>query len=100
MKLKRSMLKAEYARFCEAWNNEKTYQRILMAEGVKVEETETKLNDGTNLKVLKSGDQQLAVLGKKPTFAMWLHARKHQTKMPDAMKAVSEKQVPVTDKEW
>lgn len=102
-KMQRSTLKAEYARFCEAWNNEKMYQRILIADGAKIETVDgPKRDDGypTAIQVIKNGDTHLALLGKKPTFSMWLNAKKNKRSLADVEKSMSEKQVEVTNKEW
>jgi hypothetical protein len=90
-------LKSEYKRFCEAWNNEKLYQRILIADGAKTDVV-GKREDGTAIEVIKQGDQQLAVLGKKPTFSMWLQAKKN--KAFQSAQEVVDKKVEVVDKEW
>lgn len=86
--IKRSMLKAQYAKFVEAWTNEKRYQQYLLASGQK-------LPDGHNQ------------LGKKPTFSMWMTAVRNRkiavdvTKPPPSDEVVmDEKKVEVTEKEW
>ena len=85
----RSMLRAQYTRFCEAWINEKMYQKYLLDKGEKVPE-------GHNL------------LTKKPTFNMWMQAVKNKKLAADVSKPPpeaeekqqTEKQVEVVDKEW
>ena len=77
--LQRSMLKAQYAKFCEAWQNEKLYQRVYL-------ETHEKLPEGTN------------TLGRKPTFKMWVKAIENQKQA--ALQAPPEKAVEVKDTSW
>jgi hypothetical protein len=87
--IKRSMLKAQYARFVEAWNNERRYQQYLLESG----------------QPLPAGHNKL---GKKPTFSMWMAAVKNRKIAVDvnapppavAEAKNDEKQVEVTDKEW
>lgn len=78
--IKRTMLKKQYEKFCEAWNTEKAYQRLVLAE---------------------AGDlpTDTVPLGKKPTFKMWLTALKNgqfDTQQPEQAK----KAVEVTDTTW
>ncbi len=58
-KIQRNQLRLQYARFSDAWSNEKRYQQYLLANGEKLE----------------VGHQEL---GRKPTFAMWLQAAKNK----------------------
>jgi len=89
VKLERSVLKAQYTRFCEAWQNEKRFQRYLLDKGQPLPEGHSELS-------------------KKPTFAMWLQAVKNKrlaadvTKPPPevAEKQQDEKRIEVTDAEW
>ena len=80
------MLKRQYAKFCEAWTNERRYQDYLHAMGKP-------LPEGHN------------ALGKKPTFNMWLKAVKNKKIAKDVTEpppsdTVNEKKVEVTDSEW
>ena len=81
----RSMLKAQYERFKEAWNNEKTFQKYLLESGKELPEGHNKLT-------------------KKPTFAMWLQAVKNKKLSADVSQPPptdsDEKKVEVTDTEW
>ena len=74
--ISRSMLRSQYTKFCEAWKNEKTYQKYLVENG-------DKLAEGTEL------------LGRKPTFNMWMTAKKNQEST-----IVDEKKVTVEDTNW
>ena len=79
--MSRSILKAQYARFCEAWTNEKMYQQFTINNGTAaIKETEHKNPDGTYVKqvVGDEGTEPRNLLGRKPTFAMWLHAVKNK----------------------
>lgn len=73
----RTILKRKYEQFCEAWKNEKTYQRI-------AEMTGQELGEGVQK------------LGKKPTFSMWLAAYKTGAFNPKQ----EEKAVEVQDTSW
>jgi len=77
--LKRSMLKAQYAKFCRAWQDEKLFQNVYLASG----------------KDLPEGTQKL---GHKPTFKMWVAAIQNQKLA--AMKAPPEKAAEVKDVSW
>jgi hypothetical protein len=79
MSLKRSMLKAQYEKFCRAWQDEKLFQKIYLADGKP-------LPEGTH------------PLGKKPTFKMWVKAMENQKQM--ALQAPPEKAVEVKDTSW
>lgn len=78
-KLDRSILKKKYEKFCRAWQDEKTYQRVMAAAG-------SKLPDG------------METLGRKPTFKMWLRA--YETQMAAALQVPPEKAVEVEDPSW
>jgi hypothetical protein len=73
------MLRRQYEKFCEAWKNEKMYQKITLDSGKELPENMQKL-------------------GHKPTFKMWTQALKNQ-KMAAAL-APSEKAVEVKDTSW
>ena len=77
--MKRSMLKAQYAKFCEAWAAEKTYQRIYVADG-------------------KELPKNVELLGRKPTFKMWLTAMENRRLAEQSRPA--EKAVEVKDTSW
>jgi hypothetical protein len=83
----RTVLKAQYQRFCEAWRNEKRYQAYCA-------ENDVPLDDG------------IQKLGRKPTFAMWRQALKNkaaaevQRSIDDAAKKAAEKQVQTVETEW
>ena len=77
--MKRQMLKVQYQKFCQAWQDEKTYQRVREESGVKLPE----------------GVQSL---GRKPTFAMWLRAMENKKLAEQQVKP--EKAVEVQDTSW
>lgn len=74
----RSILRKKYDDFCIAWKNEKMFQRIAQEDGQE-------LPKGAHL------------LGKKPTFKMWMMAAKNGTfNAPE----VASKSVEVTSPAW
>jgi len=77
--MNRSILKAKYARFVQAWDNEKRYQQYSVLEGkAEIRESATKNPDGTYVKQIVEGDNVRNLLSKKPTFAMWMQAVKNK----------------------
>jgi hypothetical protein len=92
------MLKAQYARFVEAWNNEKMYQRILLADGAVTGSQE--LPDKRTVQVIKSEKGSMPILGRKPTFNQWLQAQKNKAFVPVDTPASETKKVEVTNTEW
>lgn len=85
-KMKRNGLRLQYARFCDAWNNEKRYQQYLIETGQPLEEGH-------------------AELGRKPTFNMWLQAMKNKRVDPASGAPVAEgapdpKKVEVGKVDW
>ena len=81
MKIKRSILKREYEQFCDAWKNEKIYHRLTKENG----------------KELPEGQGEL---GRKPTFAMWLNAKKNGVFTKHIDDKFKEKTVEVSDAVW
>ena len=79
MSLDRSVLKAQYEKFCRAWRDERLFQDITLKSG-------RELPDGVNK------------LGKKPTFRMWAKAMENQKQA--ALQAPPEKAVVVKDATW
>lgn len=79
MSLKRSVLKAQYEKFCRAWRDEKLFQKIHLESGKD-------LPEGVN------------ELGHKPTFKMWVKAMENQKQA--ALQAPPEKAVEVKDASW
>ncbi len=81
------MLKKQYERFCQAWQNEKRYQQFILASGQQLEE----------------GHQPL---GRKPTFQMWLQAVNNKKisaevhQPPPMAEEQNEKAVEVQDTDW
>lgn len=73
------MLKAQYEKFCRAWQDEKLYQSVVLADG-------RPLPEGINK------------LGRKPTFKMWVKAIENQKQM--AKQTPPEKAVEVKDTSW
>lgn len=98
--IKRSMQKRQYEKFCEAWKNEKTYQRVLIADGASVEDSDTKQEDGTYVKVLRKDGQVVPFLGRKPTFKQWLAAVKNRATQPPPEQQADTKKVEVTSTDW
>jgi len=87
-KFKREQLKQQYAKFAQAWRDEKRFQNYLIEnQGAEVKNGEIVGPDG----------EKVPVLGKKPTFAMWVAAKKNQQQ---ALQAQSEKKVEVEDLSW
>ena len=78
-KIERSMLRKQYDDFCRAWNSEKMIQRIIESDGKE-------LPDGH------------AKLGKKPTFKMWLDAKRSGAFEQSAQQ--EDKSVQVGDTAW
>ena len=78
-KLGRNILKAKYAAFVTAWNNEKTLQRITLADG----------------KELPEGQQ---ILGPKPPFSVWVKAYRSGALTPRP--PVQDSKVSVADTSW
>jgi hypothetical protein len=94
------MLRTEYERFCEAWKNEKAYQKILIDDGT-AHITETETPEGQTLRELRTGKGAMPMLGRKPTFSQWLAARKNkQTTQQPAQEDKPQSKVEVTDTEW
>lgn len=79
--IKRSMLRKQYERFVQAWDNEKRYQKYLLADGQQLEE----------------GHQQL---GKKPTFKMWLDAVKNKQMSKEGLVDQQTETVSVESTNW
>jgi hypothetical protein len=77
--MRRRALKAQYEKFCRAWRDEKTYQRVYVGSG----------------KSLPDGVEQL---GRKPTFRMWLTAL--ENKRLAERSAPPQKAVEVGDPVW
>jgi len=77
--INRSMLRKKYEDFCKAWNNEKTFQRIMKIDGKELPEGQVEL-------------------GRKPTFSMWLAAHKAKAFTPQV--APVDKAVEVKDTSW
>ncbi len=77
--LDRSILKKRYEAFCRAWKDEKLYQKIALESGGKLPEG-------------------MQVLGRKPTFQMWLQAMENQKQA--ALRAPPEKAVEVKETSW
>lgn len=94
----RSILRAEYERFCEAWKNEKAYQRILVEDGT-AHVVETESPEGQRTRELRTGKGAMPMLGRKPTFSQWLVARKQKTTQQPTQERPDSK-VEVTDTEW
>lgn len=78
-KMNRTILRKQYDKFCDAWKNEKMYQRIATENGGQLPE-----------------GQQL--LGKKPTFSMWMTAVKNQVFTQHV--PAEDKSVGVVDAAW
>ena len=76
--MNRSILKKKYEDFCQAWRDEKLYQRVVLDSGAE----------------LPQGTYEL---GKKPTFKMWVQAMKNQK---SAQVQVPENSVSVDDTSW
>jgi len=92
----RSMLKAQYTRFTEAWSNEKRYQQYSLDNlDASIQISEQKNPDGTYVKQIvdAKGEDVKNLLGRKPTFAMWLQAVKNKKIAADV-----HKQLPVEEK--
>lgn len=102
--LKRSMLKSQYARFCEAWNNEKMYQRILLSDGAVTgsQQYGEKREDGSysTVGVIKTENGSMPLLGRKPTFKQWLDAQKNKKFVDTNPETTETKKVEVTNTEW
>lgn len=97
-KMRREQQKAQYKRFSRAWNDEKTFQAYMVSSGQAT--IVEKVIDNQRVKVL-AGDgegQETMVLGRKPTFNMWV---KNKQASDEARKAEpSPGQVNVTDTAW
>lgn len=105
--INRSMLKSQYARFCKAWDNEKRYQQYSLTNGDAVIKTsEVKNPDGTYVKQIVEGESVRNLLGRKPTFAMWLQAVKNKKIAADVHAApppqdgADPKKVEVEETDW
>jgi hypothetical protein len=101
------MLKAQYARFCKAWDNEKRYQQYTLAEGTaQIRTSDVKNPDGTYVQQIVEGDAVRNLLGRKPTFAMWLQAVKNKKinsdihAAPPPADGVDPKKVQVEETDW
>ena len=86
--MERMKLKQQYAKFTKAWQNEKRYQQYRLTAGEELEKGHY-------------------MLGRKPTFTMWLDAVKNKQinaaggTPPPLSEGVSDpKQVVVTDEDW
>lgn len=65
--LKRQQMREQYRKFQRSWNDEKIFQRYLVEKhGASV-----KQKDGHDVIVTQNGEEH-AVLGRRPTFNMWL----------------------------
>ncbi len=78
-RLDRSIQKKRYEAFCQAWRDEKLYQQITLDAGKRLPEG-------------------MQVLGRKPTFKMWMSAMENQRQQ--ALQAPPEKAVEVKDTGW
>jgi hypothetical protein len=81
-----------YSRFCQAWKDEKRFQKYLVeTQGAKIV-----VDDGRKF-VENAEGQRSALLGQRPTFNMWMKmnaaAAEQQTLQDD-------KQVGVDDLSW
>lgn len=96
----RQSLRPKFDRFTRAWRNEKMYQKHLIDSGAEV--VEEKAEDGHKFKVIVNGDQRMNLLGKKPSYGVWLKAqtRIQEAEKLEALKVVSDKKVDVTSTDW
>lgn len=96
--MKREQQKAQYKRFSRAWNDEKTFQAYMVSSGQAT--IVEKVIDNQRVKVLV-GDgeaQETMVLGRKPTFNMWV--KNKQASEAASKVAPSPGKVDVTDTAW
>lgn len=104
--LNRSILKKQYERFCQAWNNEKRYQQYALTTGkAEIKTSDMKGEDGRYVQQIVEGDEVRNLLGRKPTFAMWLNAVNNKKIAADVHKQpIAEgsdpKKVNVEDADW
>ena len=85
-KFQREAMKLKYRRFCEAWGNEQRYQKYVLASGQEL-------------------PKEQPLLGRKPTFKMWLQAMQNKKIAEDGVTAPPtepevSKQVEVQDTDW
>lgn len=98
-KMKREQAKNKYRRFSRAWRMEKQYQQEMLAEnsGTVIER---KLGDGGVQKILQvKGEEDAALLGRRPTFAHWLQAV-NNAKAREQAQQDSQGKVEVKETDW
>ena len=97
--MKRDKQKAQYARFKRAWNDEKRFQQYLVDSGQA--QIVEKVVGKDKIKVIVAGtdNTETQLLGRKPTFSMWVQSMNNRI---EAAKAApqDEKKVEVEDLSW
>ena len=94
--MQRDSLRAEYGRFCKSWQAERRYQDY-MVENKYADIVEEK--DGLTYLVSVKDDVRQQLLGHKPTFRMWLQAKKNKLAADQRMKD-DKKHIEVSETSW